>query len=37
MIAAEQHKRREGTRLIVLWLCWLLLALFLGAVGAVAF
>lgn len=32
----EQERARHGQRVLVLWLCWLVLALFLVAAGVVA-
>ncbi len=42
MITAKEHEqdhqvqdRKEGVRLLVLWVCWLVLAVFLCVVGVV--
>ena len=36
MHSVEEAPRRHGTRLLVLWICWLLLAVFLIAAGVVS-
>jgi len=33
----QDQQRHDGHRVLVLWLCWLALAVFLIAAGAVAF
>jgi len=35
MTPADARPRREGRRVLVLWLCWVVLALFLVAAGVV--
>lgn len=36
MTATAEERKRDGQRVLVLWLCWLALAVFLVAAGVVA-